>query len=234
MLNSDRKEQSDDPELVWRFRGYGLRPGEFNTAMVHYYRAEVTRSNVWRTRLDNTTNWAVLTTGAALSFAFTSPDHHHILIPINTLLVALFAFIEARRYRYYELWSYRIHLIENDFFAAMLVPPFAPSEGWAERLAQSLRQPSFTISFWEAFGRRFRRNYQYMFGVLALSWVLKIFLHPTPLTNLEEFVRRASLGAIPGELILLTGGLVNGLFFAMGWLTVNLKEASGEVLNRGN
>jgi hypothetical protein len=29
---------SDAPESVWTFRGYRMRPGEFNTAMVHFYR----------------------------------------------------------------------------------------------------------------------------------------------------------------------------------------------------
>src|ERR1044072_7927445 len=47
-----------------------LTPTEFNTAMVHLYRGEVGRANTWRMRLDGTTNWAVLTTGATLSFAF--------------------------------------------------------------------------------------------------------------------------------------------------------------------
>ncbi len=48
-------------EPVWSYRGYNLRSSEFTTAMVHYYRAEIQRSNTWRTRLDNTTNWAVVT-----------------------------------------------------------------------------------------------------------------------------------------------------------------------------
>ncbi len=47
-----------------------LAPAEFNTALVHFYRGEVQRSNVWRSRLDATTNWAVITAGATLSFTF--------------------------------------------------------------------------------------------------------------------------------------------------------------------
>ncbi|MCV5824980.1 DUF2270 domain-containing protein, partial [Escherichia coli] len=50
-----------------------LQPAEFNTAMVHFYRGEIQRSNVWRNRLDATTNWAVITAGATLSFVFSSP-----------------------------------------------------------------------------------------------------------------------------------------------------------------
>ena len=67
-----------------------LLPAEFNMAMVHFYRGEVQRSNVWRTRLDTTTNWAVITTGATLSFVFSSPDNPHFAIPINSILVSIF------------------------------------------------------------------------------------------------------------------------------------------------
>jgi uncharacterized membrane protein len=100
-------DETRPPETVWRYRGYDLRASEFTTAMVHYYRAEIQRSNTWRTRLDATTNWAVITTGAAITFALASPDNHFGVIILNTLLVTLFLWIEARRYRYYELWSYR-------------------------------------------------------------------------------------------------------------------------------
>jgi uncharacterized membrane protein len=40
-------------------------------ALAHLYRGEVYRSTAWRTRLDSTTNWAVVTTGIALSATFT-------------------------------------------------------------------------------------------------------------------------------------------------------------------
>ena len=41
-------------------------------ALAHLYRGEVYRSTIWRTRLDNTTNWAVVTLGIALSVTFSS------------------------------------------------------------------------------------------------------------------------------------------------------------------
>src|SRR5688572_3063290 len=182
-------------EPVWTFRGYGLRPSEFTTAMVHFYRGELDRSNTWRGRLDNTTNWAVITTGAAMSFALSDPNHHFGVIILNTLLVTLFAWIEARRYRYYELWSRRVRLMETDFFAAMLVPPFAPSPEWAENLAESLLHPEFPISMWEAFGRRFRRNYVWIFGILGLAWFLKGYLHPTVATSWADFLSHSDIGS---------------------------------------
>src|SRR3989337_395437 len=94
-------------EPVWTYRGYQLKASEFTTAMAHYYRAEMQRANVWRQRLDNTTNWAVITAGAAISFALGSPNNHHGVILLNTLLITLFLYLEARRYRYYELFSSR-------------------------------------------------------------------------------------------------------------------------------
>lgn len=218
-------------EPVWTFRGYRISSGEFNTAMAHFYRGEMYRSNVWRQRLDNTTNWAVVTTGAALSFAFSNPSHH-LIIPLNTLMVTLFLLIEARRYRYYELWAYRVRLMETDFYAAMLVPPFAPDEHWAAQLADSLLYPEFPISFLEAFGRRFRRNYWAIFLVLALSWLLKTALFPQPIQSWDEFIARSAIGPLTGYTVLALGIIYNGVLFAIGLLTSGMRKAVGEVLPR--
>ena len=49
---------------------------EYNAAQIgaiaHLYRGEVYRSTVWRTRLDSSTNWAVVTTGIALSATYSN------------------------------------------------------------------------------------------------------------------------------------------------------------------
>ena len=217
-------------EHVWSFRGYSLRPSEFTSALTAYYHAEIDRSNTWRQRLDATTNWAVITTGASLAFAFASSTNHHGLIILATCLVTFFAWIEARRYRYYELWSYRARLMETDFFAAMLVPPFSPHPEWAESLAESLLQPQFPISMWEAFGRRFRRNYQWLFVILGVAWIAEIYLQPTTVTVWQEFISRAAIGGIRGEVVLTLGLVYNGVLFAIGLATARLTHASGEVL----
>ncbi len=90
-----RTRPQDGEEPVWTYRGYRLKTSEFVTAMVHLFRAEIQRANVWRQRLDTTTNWAVVATGATLSIAFSQPTVHHGMIILNTLLVALFLFIEV-------------------------------------------------------------------------------------------------------------------------------------------
>jgi uncharacterized membrane protein len=104
-----------------------MAPAEFNAAMIHFYRGEVQRSNTWRNRLDTTTNWAVLTAGATLSFVFSSASNPHFVIPINTILVAIFLLMEARRYRYYEIWSSRVRVIETGYFAQLLAPESVPT-----------------------------------------------------------------------------------------------------------
>jgi uncharacterized membrane protein len=222
----------DSEEPVWTYRGYRLKSGEFVTAMVHFFRAEVQRANVWRQRLDTTTNWAVVSTGATLSIAFSQPDIHHGIIILNTLLVMWFLFIEARRYRYYELWSYRVRLMETDFYAAMLVPPFHPSPEWAESLAENLLAPSFPISMWEAFGRRLRRNYFWIFLILYASWIAKIWLFPVPALTLEQFVRRGSVGPVSGEIMVILGLVFYSGLTLIAITTLSMTRATGEVLPR--
>jgi uncharacterized membrane protein len=217
----------DSEEPVWTYRGYRLKSGEFVTAMVHFFRAEVQRANVWRQRLDTTTNWAVVSTGATLSIAFSQPDIHHGIIILNTLLVMWFLFIEARRYRYYELWSYRVRLMETDFYAAMLVPPFHPSPEWAESLAENLLAPSFPISMWEAFGL-----------CAVITWILICthpgwpdLLFPVPALS-EQFIRRGAVGPVSGEIMIMLGLVFYSGLTLIAVATLTMTRATGEVLPR--
>jgi uncharacterized membrane protein len=225
-------EESIPEEPVWTYRGYHLKSSEFVTAMVHLFRAEVSRANVWRQRLDTTTNWAVVSTGATLSIAFSQANVHHAIVILNTLLVLWFLFIEARRYRYYELWSYRVRLMETDFYAAMLVPPFHPSPDWAESLAENLLTPSFPISMSEAFGRRLRRNYFWIFLIVGLAWIAKLWLFPQAPASAQEFVDRAAIGHIPGWSVIVAALLFYTFLALFAIATVTMTRATGEVLPR--
>ncbi len=208
-----------------------LSTSEFNTAMVHFYRGEVQRSNVWRNRLDATTNWAVITAGATLSFVFSSPDNPHFAIPINSILVSIFLFMEARRYRYYEVWASRVRVLETGYFGPMLShQTIPPDKEWADHLSADLLSPHFTITEWEAVGRRLRSNYMWIFMLLALSWTLKVYIHPFPAPSLETFIQRAQVGLAPGWLVIFIGMLFNSLMFILAIITIRLKDASSEVL----
>ena len=217
-----------------------LLPAEFNMAMAHFYRGEVQRSNVWRSRLDATTNWAVITAGATLSFVFSSPDNPHFAIPINTLLVSIFLFMEARRYRYYEVWANRVRVLETGYFAPMLSHrTIPPDKEWAEHIAADLISPHFTISVWEAVGRRLRSNYLWIFVLLTLSWTLKVYIHPSPIPLVSDsdkkvfwdiFFQRATVGLAPGWLVVLCGAIFNMAILFVAFSTLKLKDASSEVL----
>ncbi len=217
-----------------------LLPAEFNMAMAHFYRGEVQRSNVWRSRLDATTNWAVITAGATLSFVFSSPDNPHFAIPINTLLVSIFLFMEARRYRYYEVWANRVRVLETGYFAPMLSHrTIPPDKEWAEHIAADLISPHFTISEWEAVGRRLRSNYLWIFVLLTLSWALKVYIHPSPIPLASDadyrifwelFFQRATVGIAPGWFVILMGAFFNAAILFVAFSTLKLKNASSEVL----
>lgn len=210
-----------------------MAPAEFNTTMAHFYRGEVQRSNTWRTRLDTTTYWAVLTAGATLSFTFSSPLSPHFVIPINSILVAVFLVMEARRYRYYEIWASRVRVIETGYLAQILAPDSVPrDQEWASHLASDLLTPHFTISVWEAIGRRLRRNYLWIFALLALSWNLKVYLHPVPADTFELFLQRATVGLVPGWIVFIVGFVFNLAVFIFAVGTISLREATGEVLPR--
>ena len=217
-----------------------LLPAEFNMAMVHFYRGEIQRSNVWRGRLDATTNWAVITAGATLSFVFSSPDNPHFAIPINSILVSIFLFMEARRYRYYEVWANRVRVLETGYFAPMLSHrTIPPDQEWAEHISADLLTPHFTISEWEAVGRRLRANYLWIFILLALCWSLKIYIHPFPIPSTSDVERRvfweilfqrAQVGLAPGWLVILAGAIFNFIIFFVAFGTLKLRDSSSEVL----
>ncbi len=226
----DKGQPSSEP--VWTYRGYQLKASEFTTAMVHFFRAEVSRANVWRMRLDTTTNWAVVTTGASISLAFTESAISHVVVLLNLLLVTIFLIIEGRRYRYYELWSSRVRLMETDFFAAMLVPPFHPSPDWAEALAENLLMPHFPISSSEAIGRRLRRNYLFIYIIVGCAWLMKLWLFPEVASSFWQMASRAGVGAIDGQWILAGTLAFYLVVFAFALVTIGLRHSAGEVLPR--
>ena len=183
-------------DCVWTFQGYELDKGNFTTAMVHLYRAEVTRANLWRNRLDTTTNWAVITTGAALTFGFSSAQNPHFVLLLVLILTLTFLLMEARRYSYYALWYHRVRLLETEFFATMIAPPYHPSADWGSALQETLLKPTFLIPRWKAIGIRYRRNYIWLTSLLIISWFLKLSIHPEPAGSAQEIIQRAAISAL--------------------------------------
>jgi hypothetical protein len=146
---------------------------------------------------------------------FGEPTNPHFVFPMVLLLVLTFLMIEARRYRYYVLWAYRVHLMETDLFASIFTPPFHPSADWGGRLAQSLTEPVFPIPLWQAVGRRFHRNYRWLMSLLILSWATKLTVHPTRTTSLSTVIDRAAVGPVAGPLIVTAAAIMYGTLIVL-------------------
>jgi uncharacterized membrane protein len=189
-------------------------------AIAHLYRGEVYRSTVWRTRLDNTTNWAVAGLGLAMSISFSRTEASALPILLMGGLMTVFLFFEARRYRYFNVWRARCRWMETNFYSPMLLGKGCPcGTGWEKVLSQDYREPQYHISLSRAIGRRLRRTYCYVLAIQGLAYLGKIIIHPTPVTSFSQFVERAAIGPIPGEVILTAGLLFNGAWISFALIT---------------
>jgi uncharacterized membrane protein len=198
--------------------------------LAHLYRGEMYRSKVWRTRLDATTNWAVATTGIALSVAFSNAENSPLPLVLVALLDLVFLAIEARRYRYFDIWRTRVRQMEVSMYGPLLrLEGVRVDNGWNEALALDYERLHFHISFWEAMGRRLRRNYSFLFVLQALSYVAKICIHPTPIRSLDQLWEHASIGPVPGEVVLAIGFLFHAGLIALALLTLKGQRAVGRV-----
>ena len=196
-------------------------------ALAHLYRGEVYRSTVWRTRLDSSTNWAVVTTGIALSATFSNSEASPLPMVLVGLLVSVFLLFEARRYRYFNVWRARARLLETDFYAPMIAGNGVRLDtGWTDLLAQDYVVPRYHISFARAIGRRLRRTYAWIFIIQAIAYYGKLAIHPEPLTTLAELWERAAIGPIPGGLVIAAGVLFHGGWAVFALITLRIEIAS--------
>jgi uncharacterized membrane protein len=187
-------------------------------ALAHIFRAEVYRSTLLRMRFDNTTNWAVVTTGIAMSASFSSAQAAPLPLVLVGLLVSLFLLLEARRYRYFDILRVRARVLERQFCIPMLAGERGqPNSDWARLLAQDYFEPCYRISYMRAVGRRLRRNYAWIFAIQMLAYYGKIAIHPTPMASLADLWQRAAVGPIPGQLMVLAG-----VVFFGGWLCIGV------------
>jgi uncharacterized membrane protein len=190
-------------------------------ALSHLWRGEVYRSTVWRVRFDTTTNWAVVTTGIAFSASFSAASASPLPLALVGLLVVFFLLIEARRYRYFNIWRLRARALETNFYVPMLCGDTILTDAdWMQRIAQDYRDPQHRISYASAVGRRLRRNYGWIFAIQALAYYGKLAIHPTAMTSMADLWERAAIGPIPGKLVVAAGVLFHGSWMVIGALTL--------------
>jgi uncharacterized membrane protein len=193
-----------------------IDPRDRSMILAHYYRAMVGRADVWRTRMDTTTNWVIGATAAVVSFTLGNPEVPHYVVWIAALLTVCFLQLEARRLTFYNLWQQRVLMLE----AGLVRPALAAASGeagegvvephdagrWdidlAHALDASLGRTVPSMSHWKAVARRLRRIYLYLFGVQLLAWVFKLANHPSVAGSFSEFSARAHVAAAPGVAVL--------------------------------
>jgi uncharacterized membrane protein len=207
------------------FEDYPLTRQEYINAVIHFYRGELAHADAWRARLDPTTNWAVVTTGGMLSFAFSNPAHSHVTLLLANLLVVIFLCFEARRFRYYDVWRSRVRMIEENFFIPILLRNLiSPREQWREWVAQDLDKPKFKKTFLDAIGVRLRYNYIWIFLVILAAWIAKLNVHPTAAWSVTVVLQRMAIGPVPGLVVLIAITFFYGLAV---WLAIRAGRERG-------
>lgn len=192
----------DNPETKERSAsGFGDGIPESESAIASltgdFYRGELERSATWRSRLDQTTNWAVVVVAAILTWAFTSAENPHYVILIGMFGVSAFLVMEAVRYREYDIWRNRVRILQEDLFAEMFSPDPSRDSDWRTTLGDELRNPGFKMPLRQALTHRLRRSYLALLLLLFAAWIARI----TVFERSEAWRETASIFTIPGEVI---------------------------------
>lgn len=223
---SETREPSDGAE---RYEDSPLSRQEYITVMVHFYRGEIQRSTEWRRRLDATTNWAVLTTAAMLSFFLADKTHEHFALLLSNLLILCYLLIEARRYRYFEVYRARVRMLEENFLMPVLTRRLeSPIADWRMMVAQDLDRPKYKATLLEAIGFRLRRNYIYIFMIVLGAWFVKLVLHPALATSWRDLAARIAVPWLPSWLMVLGGVAFYSLLFAVMWYARHVHHGEPE------
>lgn len=173
---------------------------EMSSLLGDAYRGELDRETTWRSRLDQTTTWGVTLVAAILTWAFSSSDNPHYIILVGMLALSLFLFIEARRYRDYDVYRSRVRLFQQNLLAVALDPSEGiEHEDWRRKLSRDYRTPTLKVSTLEATANRLRRIYLPLLAVLLIAWLFRI----TAFAPNESLLATANIAAVPGILVVV-------------------------------
>lgn len=180
-------------------------PETYYGFIFHYYRAEVYRETNWRNRLDTTTNWSIVVTGAILTFAFTNEITPPSIILVNYFIVWFFLYIESRRFRYYWLLRERTRAIEKQLLTNIFLGKSKKinKRTWKQIIADSFRSQKVSMSKLESIAWRFRRNYFFLLPLIFISWIARVSSFPYPVHTAWEFFENAGIWFFPGLFVFI-------------------------------
>jgi uncharacterized membrane protein len=204
--------------------------------MVHFYRGVMDLATTWRVRIDSTTNWAVISSGSIVSLLLGNPESPHLMALLGMFLAFAFLSIEARRFRFYDLWSGWVRVMETEYYVPLLQQNVIdPDQHWHPLLQSDLESPHFKISWSEAVGRRLRHNYIAIFGFLLMTWIIKLMIHPEAVPVVHVFnsiVERASIAGIPGWVVIACVAAFYLYLVGLIFFTPTLRGTGTEILGR--
>lgn len=203
-------------------------PDSFFSLMGHFYRGAQSRTLKWRDRLDKTVNWSVLVVASLLTWTFSSPDRPHSVLLLGVVVITVFLWIESRRYLFFDVWRSQVRILEENLFAHALEPTQVEEEGWRRRLSADMRRPAFKISILEALGRRLRRVYLALIGILLAAWLLRLI---TQSRTAADLVERAGIWTVPGWGVIAAVGGFYALLIGLA-LWPRERQAKGHVRDR--
>jgi len=157
----------------------------------------------------------------------------HIIFFFNLAIVGVLLWIESRRYRFYDAFRARIRMLEAHFLVPMVMENRELLQGeWKKLVCEDLILPSFKITKLEAIGRRLKRNYVFIFILILVAWLTKIFLHATaPITDVVSFYHALRIGHIPSWVVAM---VFVGTFISVISITIYVsKHSSGEISEFG-
>lgn len=189
----------DPSDAEHREVGEGLLEEEMapSSSMAHLYRGEIHRMKFWRERLDRTSNWAVIVMSGVLTWGFSGRNRPHYILLLGIAALTAFLFMEAQRYRGYDLWRGRVRILQKNVFAYGLDPSAGLEDtSWRETLSQDYRIPVIKITREEAIAHRLRRIYLLLFTIMLGAWTIRV----TAFVSMP-WPASASIGAIPGLLV---------------------------------
>jgi uncharacterized membrane protein len=194
--------------------------------LVHFYRAVVAHMDVWRRRMDATTNWAAATAAAMITFSFGNSAAPHYVLLLAFVFQVIFLLMESRRYQVFDLWRRRFRVLNR----GLIVPALegreaAPGAGEMAALAADMGRTVPHLGLVDALGYRTRRNYGYLFGVTLLAWLLKLEVQPEPARSAAVLVGRASVAFVPGWVVV---AVVLGAFALC--LAIGFRAPTGDML----
>jgi len=177
------------------------------TILIHYYRAMAGRADIWRTRMDATTNWAIGTTAGVVSLVLANALVPHYVVFLASFLTLILLRLEARRLTFYHLWQQRALALERHLVGAALsgdaeAARELPAEALRLELEGHLGTTIPTMSLLQAISRRLRRVYVYLLGAQVVAWVLKLMSGMKTPASFEQLASRAEIGPVPGVLTL--------------------------------